>query len=160
MSVSSTTVTTTVRASAAAAMNHVAPVDLTTIFTGYGPLPAVSATARQTGPWSSAGQSRVVTFSDGSTVRESLTAYTPARSFSYRITELTGTLQLLARELRGEWQFESQDGNGTTISWRYDFVPRNALIAPLVHVLVRTLWRGYMRRALRLWKAQFEPSAM
>jgi hypothetical protein len=44
----------------------IAPIDLTTIFRGYGPLPAVVGTTDQTGAWDAAGQSR--TFSSPTAV--------------------------------------------------------------------------------------------
>jgi hypothetical protein len=38
----------------------IVPIDLTTIFRGYGPLPAVVGTTDQTGAWDAAGQSRTI----------------------------------------------------------------------------------------------------
>ncbi|MEM7469589.1 MAG: polyketide cyclase, partial [Pseudomonadota bacterium] len=55
---------------------HIVPIDLTSIITGYGPLPAVVKVQNQTGAWDGAGQSRTVVLSDGSLAQEILLAYT------------------------------------------------------------------------------------
>jgi hypothetical protein len=37
------------------AFKHIVPIDLTSIFTGYGPLPAVTGTRNQVGGWDTVG---------------------------------------------------------------------------------------------------------
>ena len=153
----SATVTTTVEAPRDKTFLHIVPIALTSIFTGYGPLPSVTETLNQTGPWDAAGRTRNVVFSDGSSARETLTSYDYPSRFAYRITELTGVLRLLASEARGEWWFESVPGRAaTSVRWRYEFISRSAILKPLVSLFTRTLWRGYMAKALRLAKAQVE----
>jgi hypothetical protein len=130
---------------------------LTSIFTGYGPLPSVAETRNQTGPWDAAGRSRTVVFSDGSSATETLTGYEEANRFSYRITGFTGVLRHLASEARGEWWFESTPADRvTSVVWRYEFVSRAKWLEPLVSLFTKRLWRGYMKRALNLSKAQVE----
>lgn len=153
----SATVITTVEASREKTFLHIVPIDLTSIFTGYGPLPSVTKTLNQTGPWDAAGRTRNVVFSDGSTARETLTSYEYPSRFAYRITELTGVLRLLASEARGEWWFEEVPGrSATSVRWRYEFISRSVMLKPLVSLFTRSLWRGYMVKALRLSKAQVE----
>lgn len=136
---------------------HIVPIDLASIFTGYGPLPSVTKTLDQTGPWDAAGRTRTVVFSDGSSARESLTEYEYPNRFAYRITEFTGALRFLTREARGEWWFETLPGqSATTVRWRYEFFSRSRMLAPLVGLFTRCLWRGYMAKALRLSKAHVE----
>jgi hypothetical protein len=60
----SATVEADVRANQAAAFEHIVPFDLTSIFAGYGPLPAVTGTQHQVGAWDTAGQTRTVRLSD------------------------------------------------------------------------------------------------
>jgi len=48
----------------------VVPVDLTLVFRGWGPFPAVRGTENQTGAWDGVGQSRNPQLSDGSTAFE------------------------------------------------------------------------------------------
>lgn len=145
----------TVKVSPEQAFGHIVPIDLSTIFTGHGPLPAVSGTCKQTGPWDAAGQTRTVLLSDGSSAQEALTAYRYPSHFAYTVNGFTGILRLLATEARGEWWFEPEPATqGTAIRWRYEFVSRKTWLEPLVCGLTQWLWRGYMRRALGLSVAQ------
>jgi hypothetical protein len=157
MSLDAATVGTTIEASIDEAFRHIVPIDLSSIFTGYGPLPSVTQTRDQSGAWDAAGRSRTVVFSDGSTARESLTAYEYPHRFAYTIDHFTGALRLLASEARGEWWFERVPGRkATAIRWRYQFVSRSTMLKPLVGLFTRLLWRGYMRKALGLSKAAVE----
>lgn len=157
MSSAAAVVQTAIEASMEDAFRHIVPIDLASIFTGYGPLPAVSGTRDETGPWDASGRSRTVVFSDGSTARESLTGYQYPHRFTYTINGFTGVLKLLAREAHGEWQFERlPDREATAVLWRYEFVSRSPWLAPVLRLFVQTLWRGYMRRALGLSKDQIE----
>lgn len=128
---------------------HIVPIDLRTIFTGLGPLPAVTGTRDETGPWDAAGRQRTVCLSDGSIAHERLTAYERPRGFSYVVSGFTGPLRFIAREAQGEWWFE-ETRTGTTVRWRYVFVPRSAAAAPLLWLINRFFWRRYMHAALRL----------
>lgn len=157
MSSTAATVHTTINAERAAAFGHIVPIDLTSIFTGYGPLPSVSRTLDATGAWDAAGRSRTVVFSDGSSATESLTGYDFPNGFTYRITGFTGVLKYLASEARGQWWFESAAGGKTTaVRWQYEFVSRFKLLKPLVSLFTQRLWRGYMTKALSLSKGQVE----
>ena len=157
MNSTAATVHTTIHAAKADAFGHIVPIDLTSIFTGYGPLPSVSKTLNATGPWDAAGRSRTVVFSDGSSATESLTGYDFPNGFAYRITGFTGVLKYLASEARGQWWFESVPGaKATSVRWQYEFVSRFKLLKPLVSLFTQRLWRGYMTKALDLSKVQVE----
>ncbi len=82
---------------------YTVPVDLTSIFTGYGPLPAVTGTESQTGHWDGENQTRTVILSDGSSAREMLTKYDYPTYFSYTVSEFTGFLGILVASATGEW---------------------------------------------------------
>jgi hypothetical protein len=151
------TVQTTIHVPRANAFEHIVPIDLASIFTGYGPLPSVSKTLNASGAWDAAGRSRTVVFADGSSASESLTGYDFPNGFAYRITGFTGALKYLASEARGQWWFESGADKGTTsVRWRYEFVSRFKILKPLVSLFTHRLWRGYMSKALGLAKAQLE----
>jgi hypothetical protein len=159
MTMPSTTavVETTIDASTEIAFEHIVPIDLPSIFTGYGPLPAVTRTRDQSGSWDAAGRTRTVEFSDGSTAQESLTGYEYPARFTYRIKGFTGVLRFFASEALGEWHFEHVPGGlSTQVRWSYEFVSRARFLQPLVGLFTRTLWRGYMEKALSLAKAQVE----
>jgi hypothetical protein len=160
MKSASTTVETTIEATREKTFLHIVPIDLTSIFTGYGPLPSVTGTLNATGPWDAEDQRRTVVFSDGSSAQEHLTSYEYPNCFAYRITGFTGVMRLLVSEARGEWWFEKVPGRtGTSVRWRYEFISRSAILRPLVSLFTRSLWRGYMSKALRLSKAQLETLA-
>lgn len=140
-------VSTRVPVTPEAAFDHIAPLAPSRIFTGYGPLPAVVATHAQNGPWDAPGQGRWVRFSDGGSARERLTDFQRPRSFASRLDEFSGVLGRLAREVQGRWRFRPVEG-GAVIDWRYQFQARSALTRPLLWVVVRIFWQGYMDRAL------------
>ena len=136
------------------------PIDLTTIFRGMGPLPAVSGVEDQVGDWDAVGQTRTVRLADGSSLREELTAFDPPAHFAYTIDRLTGALRHLVHGMKGAWWFEEgsgDDGSPTTaIRWRYAFQPRNAFARPLAVGIIRLFWQRYMVRALALGIEQVE----
>ncbi len=132
------------------------PIDLESIFTGYGPLPAVIGTENQTGAWDGAGQCRTVLLSDGSSAQETLTKYEYPHYFSYRVSDFTGTLRLLAAAAEGEWWFRKIPADTTEIEWRYTFKSRSFWALPILWVITKVLWRGYMKKALGLLQVKLE----
>jgi hypothetical protein len=132
-----------------AAFDAIVPIDLAKMFTGYGPLPAVSGTRDQSGDWDHVGATRTVELSDGSTAAEVILAYERPSYFAYRVSGFTSSLRLLANGARGEWWFAPAGEGAAEIRWRYTFEPRG-LSRPLLSLVVSRLWRGYARRALAL----------
>jgi len=151
------TIHTHIKATPALAFQHIAPIDPRALFTGYGPLPAVIGTRDQTGAWDTPGQTRTVALSDGSVAEETLEHYHPAQYFSYTVSGFTGALRWLATGANGAWWFDPQaGGTQTTVRWRHAFDARSKWAAPVLWLLAHVLWRGYMRKALRLAKTQIE----
>lgn len=154
----------TVSASPETTFDVFAPIDLTMIFRGYGPLPAVIAVEGQTGGWDAPGQTRTIRLSDGSTMSEELTTVERPRHFAYRVIDLTGPFHLLVGGLRGAWWFESEEGDSmegarTRVRWRYAFEPRAMVTRPLAAFIVKVLWRRNMQRALSLARKRAESVA-
>ena len=151
----------TVYARAAAPIRRVydvvVPIDLTTIFTGYGPLPAVVGVRDQSGPWDRPGQSRVVELADGSEAPERLTALDPPHGFAYRVGPFTSSLRLLVDDAEGGWEFSPIGADATDVRWTYAFAPRR-FTRPLVRFVVAPLWRRYAERALAAAVGQAERS--
>ena len=158
MSSLSATVEAVVKADQSAAFGHIVPIDLTSVFTGYGPLPAVTGVRNQTGPWDAAGQTRTVELSDGSSAQELLTGYEHPSHFSYTVSGFTGTLRFLTSRAHGEWWFNSVGSGRTHITWRYTFDARSVFLVPVLLFITKVLWRGYMRKALWLTQVQVESS--
>lgn len=160
MSSFSATVETEIVGQQAAIFDHIVPIDLTSIFTGYGPLPAVSGVQDQTGGWNAAGQTRTVTFSDGSSAREWLTKYEHPHYFSYMLSDFSGVLRFLTKSANGEWWFKTNPSKGTTqVKWSYEFKTRSLPTAPILWLITNFLWRGYMHKALMQSKSQIESPA-
>jgi hypothetical protein len=128
------------------AFEAAAPIDLTKIFTGFGPLPAVVGIRDQTGPWDHVGVSRRPVLSDGTASFERITEYEPHSRFSYDVS-FTNILDRLVTGAHGSWTFEPTADGGTVINWTYAFRPRR-LRGALVRLLIAPVWRLYMRRAL------------
>jgi hypothetical protein len=155
----SATVEATVKADQAAAFERIVPIDLTSIFKGYGPLPAVTGTQDQVGAWDGAGQTRTVLLSDGSSAQELITKYQHPNCFSYTDSSFTGALRFLITSANGEWWFSGGSSGETHIKWRYAFNARSLLAVPELWLITNALWRGYMRKAMQLSKAQVESNA-
>ena len=158
MSLLSATVTTEVTGSQIDVFEYNVPIDLTSIFTGYGPLPAVIGTKNQTGAWDEAGQTRTVLLSDGSSAREMLTKYEHPHYFSYTVSDFTGILRFLATSANGEWWFRRTSSGKTHIKWRYAFNASSFFVVPILWFITKVLWLGYMQKALGLSKTQLEHS--
>lgn len=153
----STTATTTIDMTTEDVFKLIVPINLSSIFTGYGPLPAVIKVCHQTGSWDAEGQTRTVVFSDGSTAQESLTCFEHPHHFAYSIEHFTGMLRFLVKGAHGEWWFEkAPDQSTTAIRWRYTFLAKSKLLEPLVCLFTQLVWRGYMRKALNLSKTIVE----
>ncbi|AXQ27982.1 polyketide cyclase [Solimonas sp. K1W22B-7] len=148
-------VETRIAAPRAAVFEAIVPIDLPSIFTGYGPLPAVTGTREQSGAWDGAGQTRVVMLSDGSEAGERMDRYRHPEYFAYTVSGFTGVLRWLVHSANGEWWFEPE-GEGTRVRWRYAFNARSWVVALPVWFITRMLWRGYMGKALRLSREGIE----
>ena len=119
-------------------------VDLSLVFKGWGPFPAVNGVRNQTGEWDHAGVSRNPILSDGSIASEKITEYTPGHSFAYEVTGFTNiVLRRLVSGVRGEWTY-TPDGSGTVIRWTYEFKPLRRRYW-LVRRVLTPLWRHYMQ---------------
>jgi len=152
----SATVTTEVAVNQTVAFEYNVPIDLTSIFTGYGPLPAVTGTKNQTGAWDGAGQTRTVLLSDGSSTKEMLTKYDHPHYFSYTVDGFTGILRFFVSSAEGEWWFSSISLDKTHIKWRYAFNAKSVFAVPVLWFITKVLWHNYMHKALQLFKAQVE----
>jgi Polyketide cyclase / dehydrase and lipid transport len=120
---------------------------LTDIFTRwYGPIPPIKEVRDQTGGWDAAGQSRTVLLTGGGSMHEELTNVDPPRSFSYRLSEVSGPMSILVDHVLGEWVFAPRDG-GTELTWRWTIHRKSPLTAWALPVF-GGLWKGYARQVL------------
>jgi len=150
ISAADATVPVTVQARAQVAPDKafevIVPIDLSLIFSGWGPFPAVRGSNNQAGAWDHVGASRNPDLSDGSTATETLTEYTAAHSFAYELTDFTNILGRITYGVRGEWTF-TPDHGGTIIRWTYEFKPKRGRRL-LLRLGLAPLWRRYMQAAV------------
>jgi hypothetical protein len=142
-----------------AAFSHVVPIDLRSIFKGYGLfLPAVIGVQAQTGDWDAIGQTRTVHLSDGSSAKELLSQYQEPDYFAYVVSDFSGILGFLITSAVGEWWFESYSSshNSTLIRWNYTFIPKSLLAVPILWIVNKFLWAGYMRSVISQVKSQLD----
>jgi polyketide cyclase/dehydrase/lipid transport protein len=133
---------------AADAFHRTLPVPLPQLFKRwYGAFPPVKEVREQTGAWDAAGQSRTVRLAGGAGMREELTGVDPPRSFSYRLTKISGPMVLLVDHVLGEWIF-TPVADGTEVTWRWEIHSKSPLTSWLLPLFGRT-WNGYARQALR-----------
>ena len=137
---------------------HVVPIDLTSIFKGYGLLPAVIGTSAQTGNWDAIGQTKTVHLSDGSQAKEMITEYQNPDYFSYIVSDFSGSLGYLITSATGEWWFESSDSlsNRTVIRWSYTFIPKSLIAVPILWIVNKFLWARYMRSVMSTLELQID----
>jgi hypothetical protein len=124
------------------------PIKLEDILKGYGPIPAVTGTSGQTGPWDVVGSSRTVHLADGSQATERVTGCAAPAQFAYTVSGFTNPVRFLAREARGLWTFADGPGGTTDVTWTYTFAARSLPAALLLAPVVRIAWRGFMRRGM------------
>lgn len=134
----------------------IVPIELSKVFTGYGPLPAVSGVSDQVGGWDAEGQTRTVLLSDGSSANERITEYQYPEYFSYTVSRFTGIFRFVTTSANGEWWFEPLSEKQTHVKWRYTYNSRSAVVAPLLWFIVNVFWRGYMNKSLTLTKHYIE----
>jgi hypothetical protein len=115
----------------------------------YGPLAGVAGTSDQSGPWDHVGASRILNLSDGTSVREELTAYAEGERFAYRLLPVKTPMRLLVNYAAGAWEFTDAGEDTTHVRWTVTFHPRRGR-RWLIRALLAPLWERYQRQALAL----------
>lgn len=140
------TVTATARVAPQRCFDAIVPIDLSAMMQGYGPLPAVSGTRDQVGPWDAPGSTRVVELADGNELPERIVAVAIPEAFHYRVGPPTGPLGRIVAHIDGSFLFDATEGGGTAVSWTYAFRPRRG--AALAVRALAPLWRRYAAQSL------------
>lgn len=128
------------------AFDAIIPVDLRAIFTGLGPLPAVTGTSDQVGAWDASGDTRMVLLSGGATMSECLTDVRRPDVCAYEVTPQKGPLKLIVHHIDGQFAFAPADGGSTRITWTYSFAARRGRRAALL--LLAPVWRRYAKQVI------------
>ncbi len=111
-----------------------------------GLIPGVKAVSGQTSAWTAPGQSRTLTLTDGATVRETLVAL-DSGGYRYRVDGFTGAFSHIVREANARFDV-SPRGEGSTLTWTYEFQPKGGLSAAILSFLVDSQWNAFMDAAL------------
>jgi hypothetical protein len=143
-----TTVSVRVAAAREPLFDWFIPIELPRILAGWGPVPAVTGTSEQSGPWDTPGSRRTVHLADGSTAHERVTACERPARFGYTVDGFSGPVRHLATAGHGQWWFTDAGPGATDVRWTYTFDARSRAAAVLLAPVVKLAWRGFMRRAL------------
>lgn len=108
-------------------------------------IPGVSATSDLSGPWDTPGSTRTVHLTDGGSAEERVDEYERPHHFAYTVSNFSGAFGHLVDHAVGTWRFRP-DGDGSRFTWTYRFVARPGR-GPIVAMIVRAAWAGYMHRA-------------
>ena len=96
--------------------------------------------------WGAVGGTRGIRASDSSSFCEVLTELDPPRRLRYDMTQISGPLRLIAREVSVCWTFDHHP-HGARIAWSWEVTPPNRLSAAL-ESFFRPQWSRYAGRAL------------
>jgi hypothetical protein len=115
-------------------------------FVGYGPIPALRRIVLH-GPLA-IGSEREVHSSDGSVLRERVTALQPPLHHAYTLSGFRAPLGWLVRAGHADWQLQPLQ-NGTLVTWSYRFDATATLAQPIAALLLRRCMQPAMQRCLQ-----------
>jgi hypothetical protein len=128
------------------AFDAIIPVELSKVFTGYGPIPAVTHTSAQTGDWDAADQTRTLHLADGSSTHEVIDNFDRPSLFQYTVGPFSGPFGQLIHRAEGEFYFTPM-AQGTSVRWTYVWYAKQQWMWPLLWGFTR-LWKAYSRKGL------------
>lgn len=115
-------------------------------FAGYGPIPALRRIVLDGAL--RVGSEREVHSSDGSVLRERVTALHPPLHHAYTLSGFRAPLGWLVRTGHADWQLQPLQ-DGALVTWCYRFEPTHAAARPLAGLLLRSCMQPAMRRCLQ-----------
>ena len=125
----------------------------------FGPIPGVIKVELLDGSILSKGARRLVSMSDGTTMREEVLELTPPTSSTpgrheYRWMHAPAPpFSLLVKSGHADWTF-SAERDGTRVNWDYQFELTSPLAYPLAAPAI-ALFRGWMQRAIDRLRATY-----
>lgn len=130
--------------------------DVPSIIQDHGPLPGAARVEPIKGTWREIGDSRRIILTNGSSVHEEIIKYDLNKHAAFRLSEYAAPLKQLVSQGSSVWDFEDLGDGKTRVQWTYSYIPRSAFTKPLVVLLMKTLWPGYMKAALARLKPVVE----
>jgi len=122
----------------------------------YSSMPSIIRTRPLVGDFSKAGHSRVVYFSTGDTLIESIIAIRAPHTFCYELTKPSLPMRLVAYRARGEFDYSSLDSNRTVTVWTYSFLNKNLISKLFINNYINSTHRLWMRDMLKATKERIE----
>jgi hypothetical protein len=114
--------------------------------TRSGLIPPVRGSEGQQGAWGNPGQTRTVVLADGSRNLETLVAVEAPHDYRYVLTDFTGPMRLLVREVEGRFAFEPA-ADGTRVTWSWLLHPTH----PVARIAFPVLGASWRRMAQGMW---------
>ena len=149
-------VTRTINQPISAVFKYIVPVDIPHIFPRQGAAPGVVANTVTT-EWGTAGQQRVTTFDDGSTIDETLLTVVEDKSFSYLIENFTSpAMKGVVDRIEGTWDFTDNGDDTTSIEWIYALTPSSEDARAVVAEQMLPIYRDRLETAMTILKADLE----
>ncbi len=116
------------------------------VFRGYGPIPAIRGIVLLA-PLA-IGSEREIRNSDGSVLRERVTALHPPLHHAYTLSGFRAPFAWLVRSGTADWQLQPLQ-DATLLTWTYRFETTSAITRPLAAALLRRCMQPAMQRCLR-----------
>jgi Polyketide cyclase / dehydrase and lipid transport len=149
-------VTRTINQPVSDVFSYIVPVDIPHIFPRQGLAPGVVANTVTT-EWGTAGQQRVTTFDDGSTIDETLLTVVPDKSFSYLTENFTSpAMKGVVDRIEGAWEFKDNGNDTTSIEWIYELVPASEGTRSVIIEKMLPVYRDRLETAMTILKTDLE----
>lgn len=121
------------------------PARFPAMFRGFGPVAGITRIDYADAP--AMGARRRVTFTDGSSLQETVTAWDEPVRHAYQLTGFRPPMSWLVREGNADWRFRAQ-GSDADVTWSYVFTLSGVLAWPFAKPLLAWCMGTAMRRCL------------
>jgi len=122
----------------------------------YDDLPEITRTKFVKGDFSKAGDSRVIYFSTGDTLVESIRVIQGPHKFEYELTKPSLPLKWFVYKARGAFVYSALNKDKTIVKWTYSFHQKNLVSRFFIQKYIDNTHKAWMRDMLNTTKAQTE----
>jgi hypothetical protein len=120
----------------------------------YDNMPGIERTTNLVGDFSKVGDSRIVHFSSGDTLVETIIAQRPPYEFGYEITKPSLPMKWAVYRARGYFESSAPDATHTITRWTYYFQQRNRISEFFVNRYINSTHRPWMNDMLTTTRNQ------
>jgi hypothetical protein len=122
----------------------------------YDNLPRIERTKNIVGDFSKEGDSRIVYFSTGDSVIETILIKKEPYVFGYEITKASLPMKRVAYRARGLFEHSALDDKRTLTKWTYSFQHKNFISKFFIKRYINNTHRSWMNDMLKATKLQIE----